>query len=164
MNADERAQIAQHFSVAPEQVERDHLISHLLAYLSKNFSDRIQFIGGTALARTHLPALNFGTLEAVPVMVPPSSIQWSQVQILSARPRKCCLSWVNVGCGDRTPVRPDRILSPIDPCGVAMVASRREDDEVAARVELFEAIRTDRRREQLSVRALAERHQAHRRS
>jgi hypothetical protein len=45
-----------------------------------------------------------------------------------------------------------------------MVASRREDDEVAARVELFEAIRTDRRREQLSVRALAERHQAHRRS
>lgn len=55
MNADERAQIAQNFSVAPEQVERDHLISHLLAFLSKNFSDRIQFIGGTALARTHLP-------------------------------------------------------------------------------------------------------------
>jgi hypothetical protein len=55
MNADERAQIAQHFSVAPEQVERDHLISHLLAFLSKNFSDRIQFIGGTALARTPLP-------------------------------------------------------------------------------------------------------------
>jgi transposase len=35
---------------------------------------------------------------------------------------------------------------------------------VAARVELFEAIRTDRRREQLSVRALAERHQVHRRT
>jgi hypothetical protein len=31
----------------------------------------------------------------------------------------------------------------------------REDNEVAARVELFEAIRTDRRREQLSVPALA---------
>jgi transposase len=31
-------------------------------------------------------------------------------------------------------------------------------------VELFEAIRTDRRREQLSVRALAERHQVHRRT
>ena len=55
MNADERAEIAQQFGVAPEQVERDHLISHLLAFLSKNFSDRIQFIGGTALARTHLP-------------------------------------------------------------------------------------------------------------
>lgn len=35
---------------------------------------------------------------------------------------------------------------------------------MAARVELFEAIRTDRRREQLSVRALAERHQVHRRT
>jgi hypothetical protein len=35
---------------------------------------------------------------------------------------------------------------------------------VAARVELFEAIRTVRRREQLSVRALAERHQVHRRT
>jgi len=55
MNADERAEIAQQFGVAPEQVERDHLISHLLAFLSKNFSDRIRFIGGTALARTHLP-------------------------------------------------------------------------------------------------------------
>ena len=55
MNADERAEIAQQFGVAPEQVERDHLISHLLAFLSQNFSDRIQFIGGTALARTHLP-------------------------------------------------------------------------------------------------------------
>ena len=55
MNADERAEIAQQFGVAPEQVERDHLISHLLAFLSQNISDRIHFIGGTALARTHLP-------------------------------------------------------------------------------------------------------------
>lgn len=35
---------------------------------------------------------------------------------------------------------------------------------MAARVELFEAIRTDWRREQLSVRALAERHQVRRRT
>jgi len=35
---------------------------------------------------------------------------------------------------------------------------------VAGRVELFEAIRRDRRREQLSVRALAERHGVHRRT
>jgi predicted nucleotidyltransferase component of viral defense system len=55
MNTDERGEIAQRFGVAPEQVERDHLISHLLAFLSRNFDDRIQFIGGTALARTHLP-------------------------------------------------------------------------------------------------------------
>jgi predicted nucleotidyltransferase component of viral defense system len=52
---DERDQVAQQFGVAPEQVERDHLISYLLAYLSEQFGDRIHFIGGTALARTHLP-------------------------------------------------------------------------------------------------------------
>lgn len=55
MDRDERQEVAQRFGVAPELVERDHLISHLLAFLSANFSDRIQFIGGTALARTHLP-------------------------------------------------------------------------------------------------------------
>jgi predicted nucleotidyltransferase component of viral defense system len=55
MDLDERDQVAQQFGVAPEQVERDHLISHLLAYLSKQFGDRIHFIGGTALARTYLP-------------------------------------------------------------------------------------------------------------
>jgi len=55
MNADERAAIAQQFGVAPEQVVRDHLISHLLAFFSQNLKDRIHFIGGTALARTHLP-------------------------------------------------------------------------------------------------------------
>lgn len=46
MNADERAEVARQFDVAPEQVERDHLISHLLAFLSQNLYDRIQFIGG----------------------------------------------------------------------------------------------------------------------
>ena len=35
---------------------------------------------------------------------------------------------------------------------------------MAGRVELFEVIRRDRRREQLSVRALAERHGVHRRT
>jgi predicted nucleotidyltransferase component of viral defense system len=55
MDSDEREEIARRFGVAPEQVERDHLISHLLAFLSANFGERIQFIGGTALARTHLP-------------------------------------------------------------------------------------------------------------
>jgi predicted nucleotidyltransferase component of viral defense system len=55
MHPDERAEVARQFGVASEQVERDHLISHLLAFLSRNFSDQIQFIGGTALARTHLP-------------------------------------------------------------------------------------------------------------
>ena len=55
MNLDERDSVAVQFGVAPEQVERDHLISHLLAVLSDRFGERLHFIGGTALARTHLP-------------------------------------------------------------------------------------------------------------
>jgi predicted nucleotidyltransferase component of viral defense system len=49
VDIDERDQVAQQFGVAPEQVERDHLISFLLGFLSERFSDRIHFIGGTAL-------------------------------------------------------------------------------------------------------------------
>jgi predicted nucleotidyltransferase component of viral defense system len=56
MEIDERDQVAQQFGVAPEQVERDHLISYLLGFLSDRLGDRIHFIGGTALARTHLPS------------------------------------------------------------------------------------------------------------
>ncbi|NEW40340.1 nucleotidyl transferase AbiEii/AbiGii toxin family protein [Nocardia cyriacigeorgica] len=55
MNNDERDTVAAIFGVSPEQVERDHLISHLLAVISDRFGDRLHFIGGTALARTHLP-------------------------------------------------------------------------------------------------------------
>lgn len=51
MNFAERDTVARQFGVANEQVERDHLISHLLAFLSRQFGDRIHFIGGTALAR-----------------------------------------------------------------------------------------------------------------
>ncbi|MEV6427971.1 nucleotidyl transferase AbiEii/AbiGii toxin family protein [Nocardia sp. NPDC051463] len=54
MGRDERDSVAVQFGVSPEQVERDHLISHLLAALSRGFGDRLHFIGGTALARTHL--------------------------------------------------------------------------------------------------------------
>ncbi len=55
MNSNEKAAVAEQFGVATEQVERDHLISHLLAFLSRDFGDGIHFIGGPALARTHLP-------------------------------------------------------------------------------------------------------------
>lgn len=56
MNLDERDTVAAQFAVSPEQVERDHLISHLLAAIADRFADRVHFIGGTALARTHLPS------------------------------------------------------------------------------------------------------------
>ncbi|MFI1239682.1 nucleotidyl transferase AbiEii/AbiGii toxin family protein [Nocardia salmonicida] len=54
MSIDERDGVAVQFGVPPEQVERDHLISHLLAAISRGFGDRLYFIGGTALARTYL--------------------------------------------------------------------------------------------------------------
>ncbi|MEV0059631.1 nucleotidyl transferase AbiEii/AbiGii toxin family protein [Nocardia sp. NPDC050718] len=54
MKSDERDSVAAQFGVAPEQVERDHLISYLLAAIGSRFGDRLHFIGGTALARTHL--------------------------------------------------------------------------------------------------------------
>jgi predicted nucleotidyltransferase component of viral defense system len=54
--SDERDAVAEQFGVSTEQVERDHLISHVLAVLSTSVGDQVQFIGGTALARTHLPA------------------------------------------------------------------------------------------------------------
>ncbi|MDT5066113.1 MAG: hypothetical protein QOJ95_4152 [Mycobacterium sp.] len=56
MNDDERDVVAEQFGVSIEQVERDHLVSHVLAFLSSSVGDQIQFIGGTALARTHLGA------------------------------------------------------------------------------------------------------------
>ena len=47
--------MAEHFGVSDEQVRRDHVISHLLALISVELGNEILFIGGTALARTHLP-------------------------------------------------------------------------------------------------------------
>lgn len=52
LTADEEHAVAQQFGVDPEQVRRDHLISHLLAALSEHFADQVLFFGGTALART----------------------------------------------------------------------------------------------------------------
>jgi predicted nucleotidyltransferase component of viral defense system len=43
------------FGVEDEQVERDHLISIVLAVLSETLSEDLLFFGGTALGRTHLP-------------------------------------------------------------------------------------------------------------
>ncbi len=42
------------FGVAEEQVRRDHLVSHLLAAISRSCADDVIFFGGTALSRTHL--------------------------------------------------------------------------------------------------------------
>ena len=48
----EEIAVAEQFGVARGQVRRDHLISHVLAALSIDFSDQIVFFGGTALSRS----------------------------------------------------------------------------------------------------------------
>ncbi len=91
MNTDEKAAVADQFGVATEQVERDHLISHLLAFLSLDFGDRIHFIGGTALARTHGrltldPALS-SVRDTHPAILRTSDGLTVRLQLLSPRDR-----------------------------------------------------------------------------
>lgn len=50
----DEATVAEQFGVGNAQVERDRLISHILAALSKLPHDQLTFFGGTALNRTHL--------------------------------------------------------------------------------------------------------------
>lgn len=52
---DEIAAVAARFGADQVQVERDHLISHVLAALGDVSGDEITFFGGTALSRTFLP-------------------------------------------------------------------------------------------------------------
>lgn len=51
----EEVAVAEQFGVAAAQVRRDHLISHLLAALSRSLADEVVFFGGTALARSLVP-------------------------------------------------------------------------------------------------------------
>ena len=54
----EAAAVAAEFGVGAAQVERDHLISHVLAALGHDdLAGRLTFFGGTALSRTLLPRL-----------------------------------------------------------------------------------------------------------
>lgn len=53
--ASDRRRVMDAFGVGEVQVRRDHLISHMLAELSR--VEGLVFYGGTALSRTHLPDL-----------------------------------------------------------------------------------------------------------
>lgn len=55
LDLDEMNTVARKFGVAEQQVRRDHLISHILAALARELPEDLVFIGGTALARSHLP-------------------------------------------------------------------------------------------------------------
>lgn len=93
MNTDERDAIAYQFGVAPEQVERDHLIPHLLAVLSDRFADRIQFIGGTALVRTHLPEGRLS--EDIDLIAASKTVTWAD----RSAPRDLWDLWALNGIG-----------------------------------------------------------------
>jgi predicted nucleotidyltransferase component of viral defense system len=55
LHPDEETAVADQFGVARMQVQRDHLISHLLAALNTHAADQVVFFGGTALSRTFAP-------------------------------------------------------------------------------------------------------------
>lgn len=55
LDPDEQQAVSDQFGVTADQVRRDHLISHLLAALSRHAADQVLFFGGTALSRTLLP-------------------------------------------------------------------------------------------------------------
>lgn len=57
LDTGEMHEIAELFGVGEVQVRRDHVISHALAALSTLGTHDFVFFGGTALSRTHLPAL-----------------------------------------------------------------------------------------------------------
>lgn len=54
LHPEDLATVMAQFGVSEEQVRRDHVISHILAALSRHHRDEIIFFGGTALSRTHL--------------------------------------------------------------------------------------------------------------
>ncbi|GGU67624.1 nucleotidyl transferase AbiEii/AbiGii toxin family protein [Lentzea flava] len=68
---DELVAVAEEFGVAEDQVRRDHLISHVLAALPE-IAPEVLFVGGTALARTHLsdPAAGGRLSEDVDLWAP----------------------------------------------------------------------------------------------
>lgn len=97
MDSAEREQVAEQFGVAPEQVERDHLTSHLLAFLSQMFGDRNALAADLdaalprAVARTHgritmEPALS-GIADTASAILRSSGGMSVRIQLLSSRDR-----------------------------------------------------------------------------
>lgn len=80
---DEMLAVAEHFGVSEAQVRRDHVISHALAALSALGTDALVFFGGTALSRTHLPALRLSEDIDLIALVPRGDIATSAEQAIS---------------------------------------------------------------------------------
>jgi len=62
--------VADRFGVDLDQVRRDHVISHVLAAISRRARDAFLFVGGTMLSRTWLPDLRLSEDVDLMVFVP----------------------------------------------------------------------------------------------
>lgn len=72
---DEIDEVAARFGVAPAQVWRDHLISHMLGAIARTVStDEVIFFGGTALSRTHLPDVRLSEYIDLIAVAPRSDV------------------------------------------------------------------------------------------
>ena len=56
LSSEDRDLVAERFGADELQIDRDHLISHLLVGLTELVGNAVVFFGGTALSRTHLTA------------------------------------------------------------------------------------------------------------
>lgn len=83
LSADDLRRWTARFGVADEQVERDHLISHILLALADRGLNTVTFYGGTALSRTHL--LDFRLSEDVDLVGEPRPVVARQIEDLLPR-------------------------------------------------------------------------------
>lgn len=87
----ERDHVAAQFGVASAQIERDYVLSLLLAAIARRFADEVIFFGGTALARTHLPQ---GRLSEDLDLIAVGPRRDLATRLDSACPGRCCATTV----------------------------------------------------------------------
>jgi len=115
---DELVAVADMFGVAEDQVRRDHLISHVLAALP-GMAPEVLFVGGTALARTHLadPAAGGRLSEDIDLWVPErDSVAATLDELLPRRLRREFpgTSWDPPLRSAKSAVEPGLLVTPED--------------------------------------------------
>jgi len=80
LSSDDRERWARAFAVSDEQIERDHLISHVLRAIAADEPAGLVFYGGTALSRTYLP--DFRLSEDIAFLARPRQDVARQIEAL----------------------------------------------------------------------------------
>lgn len=80
LSSDDRERWARAFAVSDEQIERDHLISHVLRAIAADEPAGLVFYGGTALSRTYLP--DFWLSEDIDFLARPRQDVARQIEAL----------------------------------------------------------------------------------